>query len=164
MAEAILTMTILGVIAAIMIAVIKPVQYRDRGFKVKLQKIYSELYDATNTVIIECTSNWDLATIYDDCDTRTTTHLFGNLTNANEFNSYKRYLKFKDDCEVTQGVPANSSCKKMPNDSCICFYKSGIWIDANDNEGPNLNNLDQATWPVSIESGDDTGITASRPK
>ena len=39
MAEAILTMTILGVIAAIMIANLKPVQYRNEGFKTTIKKV-----------------------------------------------------------------------------------------------------------------------------
>ena len=49
MAEAILTMVILGVIAAIMIANLKPVQYRNEGFKVTYKKVYAELDDVINT-------------------------------------------------------------------------------------------------------------------
>ena len=173
MAEAILTMTILGVIAAIMIATIKPVQYRNKGFKVKFQKIYADLQDTTNTVMIECSSNWDLATIYNICDSattngRTSTHAFGTQTNANELDAYGRYIKFRGDCTVTANKPSTSTCKKMMNDACMCFYKDssgqGFWVDVNDNDGPNTPNVDQLYWPVSVVSGDTIGITAEKPK
>ena len=173
MAEAILTMTILGVIAAIMIATIKPVQYRNKGFKVKFQKIYADLQDTTNTVMIECSSNWDLRTIYNICDSatasgRTSTHVFGAQTNANELDAYERYIKFRGDCSVTANKPATSTCKKMMNDACVCFYKNdtnqGFWVDVNDNDGPNTANVDQLYWPVSVVSGDTIGITAEKPK
>ena len=130
-------------------------------------KIYSDLQDVTNTVILECTSNWDLATIYDSCKTRTDYHVFGTKTNATEFDAYERYIKFKGDCSVTAAKPGNSACKKMMNDACMCFYKNdtsrGFWVDVNDNDGPNKINVDQLYLPVAYDSGNTIGITADKP-
>ena len=167
MAEAILTMTILGVIAAIMIATIKPVQYRNKGFGVKFDKIYSDLQDVTQTVILECTSNWDLATIYNSCKTRTDYHVFGTQSNANELDAYGRYFKFKGNCEVSTGKPTGTTCKKLMNEACMCFYKKdtdrGFWVDVNDNEGPNKINVDQLYLPVAYDSGNQVGIMGDKP-
>ena len=79
MAEAILTMVILGVIAAIMIANLKPVLYRNEGFKVTKKKVYAELDDVINTILVSCTSGMTLSAIYDDCDEKNpaNTHSFG---------------------------------------------------------------------------------------
>lgn len=51
MAEAILVMTILGIIATIMITSLKPAQYKDKGFSIMANKVLSEI-DTTITQIL----------------------------------------------------------------------------------------------------------------
>ena len=64
LAEAVLTMTILGVIAAVMVSSMKPAQYRKKGLTTKKQKLYSEIDQAANMIISECTQSLSLANTY----------------------------------------------------------------------------------------------------
>ena len=47
MAKTILVMTILGIIATVMITVMKPVQYKERALKIKTAKVINDIDRAT---------------------------------------------------------------------------------------------------------------------
>ena len=159
MAEAILTMVILGVIAAIMIANLKPVQYRDEGFKVTIKKVYAELDDVVNTILVSCASGMDLGSVYNSCAAKdgTATHVFGSL--ASDATLLKEYIRDIGDCDsaLPSGYVTNSKFK-MKNGACIALKSNTIWIDVNDKQGPNTANLDIYTLTVG-----GSGITTAPP-
>ena len=51
MAEAILVMTILGVIAAVMITTLKPAEFKEKSLKVLAKKVLSEIDTATTQIL-----------------------------------------------------------------------------------------------------------------
>ena len=53
MAEAVLVMTILGIIAAVQITVIKPAQFKDKGYQVLAKTIYGEIDTAIMQVLTD---------------------------------------------------------------------------------------------------------------
>ena len=56
MAEAILVMTILGIIATIMITTLKPAEFKDKGLKILAKKVLSEIDTATTQILIQIPS------------------------------------------------------------------------------------------------------------
>lgn len=52
MAEAILVMTILGIIATIMITTLKPAQFKDQGLEIMARKVMSEIDTAVTQILI----------------------------------------------------------------------------------------------------------------
>ena len=52
MAEAILVMTILGIIATIMITTLKPAEYKDKGLAIQAKKVLSEIDTATTMILM----------------------------------------------------------------------------------------------------------------
>ena len=167
MAEAILTMVILGVIAAIMIANLKPVQYRNEGFKVTKKKIYAELDDVINTILISCSSGITLSKIYDDCDEKdaSKTHSFGATKDGVviDSNILQKYIRKSDDCSST--LPTGyGGAFKLKNGACIALKADTIWIDINDSDGPNAPanaSLDRMT--LSVVTGTDEDGISTKP-
>ncbi len=51
MAEALLVMTILGIIATVMVTVIKPAQFKEKGYKVLAKSVYSSLDNAITQIL-----------------------------------------------------------------------------------------------------------------
>ena len=152
MAEAILTMTILGVIAAIMIANQTPVQYRNEGFKNSIKKVQSEIDEVVNSILVTCASGMDLGAVYNSCETKdgTATHAFGSV--AADATLMKTYLRDIGDCDTA--LPSGYVSKfKMKNGACIALKSKTIWIDLNDKQGPNTDNtnLDRYVLTVGAE-------------
>ena len=88
MAEAILVMTILGIIATIMITTIKPAQFKKQGFRTLAKKVLSGIDTATTQIIINDTK---LGT-FDSLITSSggSTEFKTNATATMEY--YKKYL------------------------------------------------------------------------
>ena len=152
MAEAILTMVILGVIAAIMIANLKPVQYRNEGFKVTAKKVYSELDDVINTILVSCSSDMTISKIYNDCDAKNggSVHVFGTL--ASDATLLKSYIRDIGDCDSSLPEGYTASTKfKLKNGACLALKSKTVWMDVNDKQGPNSVNLDQITITIDEE-------------
>ena len=152
MAEAILTMVILGVIAAIMIANLKPVQYRDEGFKVTAKKVYSELDGILSTIQINCTSDMTLGTVYNDCAAKNggAVHAFGST--KNDADLLKTYMKTLGDCDSALPTDYVADSKfKLKNGACIALKSKTVWIDVNDKQGPNTADKDIITLTVGDE-------------
>ena len=64
MAEAIIVMTILGIIATIMITNLKPSEFRDKALEIQAKKILREIDEATQQIMINNTQNEKLDTLY----------------------------------------------------------------------------------------------------
>ena len=140
MAEAILTMVILGVIAALMIANLKPVKYRDEGFKTSAKNVYSELDSILSTIQVNCTSGMTLNTVYNDCDTKDggAVHAFGSV--AADAALIKEYVKTLNDNGCDSSLPTGyvtNSMFKMKNGICVALKSNYVWLDLNDKQGPN---------------------------
>ena len=155
LAEAVLTMTILGVLAATMVANLKPAQYRTKGLVTKAQKVYSDLDQATNMIISECTQSISLAQTYKSC-TRTGTPVARTSVSAAEWVTlYDRYMRFTSASYSKDGY----SCKVTKSNAAICFNAgTTIWIDVNNTEGPNVAGQDQHSFTL-----DNNGIASTMP-
>jgi len=88
MAEAILVMTILGIIATIMITTLKPAQFKDKGYSILAKKVLSEIDTATTQIIINNTKLGSFSSMV--LDDGTSTEFKTNATNTMNF--YKKYL------------------------------------------------------------------------
>ena len=60
MAEAILVMVILGIIATIMISTMRPVQFRDKGLQVQAKKVVNQFEEATKQILVHHTRDESL--------------------------------------------------------------------------------------------------------
>ena len=154
LAEAILTMTILGVIAAVMIATIRPASYRQQGFNALKKKVYAEMDGVLQNYIIDCGKNMSALTLYDGCNkTSDSTHTFGaadkgDATTINE--KYVRGTLSSTTCATVTGKPH----LKLRNGACLYFGSGHIDVDVNGLEGPNEDGSDR----MEMEVGAD-GIT-----
>ena len=64
MAEAVLVMTILGIIATIMITTLKPAEFKERGLKVLAQKVIAEIDNATTQILLKHSPDGTMNNIY----------------------------------------------------------------------------------------------------
>ena len=77
MAEAILVMTILGIIATIMISTLKPAQYKDQAMQIMAKKVLSQIDNATTQILMNNTMDGTLDTLIDP-DTNNVFNMFSN--------------------------------------------------------------------------------------
>ena len=149
MAEVILVMTILGIIAAVMVTTLKPAEYKAKGLAVLAKKVMSQIDAATTQIIV---NNTKMATLDS-----------GSFTLEN----YKKYLT------ALRTAPASSFCTggaKLKDGSCIAITVSTATVDTyfpgetakqsmapglgvikfdiNDSDEPNTLGIDQFTIPV----------------
>ena len=103
MAEAILVMTILGIIATIMITTLKPAEFKDKGLSVLAKKVLSEIDNATTQILVNNTKLGTMATLV--ADGGGTEFTFKGNANA-VMNFYKKYLT-----TIRTSVANNSFCK-----------------------------------------------------
>jgi len=101
MAETILVMTILGIIATIMITTLKPAQFKEKGLQVLAKKVLSEIDTATTQIIINNTKLGSFSSLV--MDNATETQFLSNATNTMNF--YKKYLT-----TLRTTVESNSFC------------------------------------------------------
>ena len=144
LAEAILTMTILGIIAAIMITTLKPNQYRTQAFTTLKKKAYAAVDEVTQTIIADCTKGMKLTLIYPSCSKTSTPAEFSSATNE-IFALFMRGTTAAENAAAT-GCTAKTgySNLKLRNGICMYFKKTvdgdqigEIFIDVNGEEGPN---------------------------
>jgi len=91
MAEAILVMTILGIIATIMITTLKPAEFKEKGLRILAKKVLSEIDTATTQILVNNSSKNNMATLYVAGATTTQFAMTGD-NHANMANLYKGYL------------------------------------------------------------------------
>ena len=150
LAEAILTMMILGILAATMVTTLKPSQYKDQAFNTLKKKIYMDIDNVMSTIQVECAKDMDMTKVYDNCDrTQGTTHIFGDeeskrIQDAQMLAKYMRGT-------VADKNTVNGNCtalKKFPsfklkNGACIYVGVSKIGVDVNGKEGPDQVGMDR---------------------
>ena len=90
MAEAILVMTILGIIATIMITTLKPAEFKEKGLRILAKKVLSEIDTATTQILVNNSSKNNLATLY--VAGGTSTQFSTASDHANLATLYKGYL------------------------------------------------------------------------
>ena len=194
LAEAILTMTILGIIAAVMITTLKPSSYKSQGFAVLKQKIYTELDDVSQTILVECCKKMSFASIYentsayDDCSKTLNSYTFS----ANVAHKYVKYLRgtrntascpariaMEDNIAGTASenkTYVKASGIKLRNGACVWFR--GIastetdYYDESSRIGSILVDVNGSEGPNALGDGNDRivfyvgvdGITSDMPK
>ena len=102
MAEAILVMTILGIIASIMITTIKPAQFKEEGLKTLAKKVLSGIDTATSQILI---NDAKLGT-FDTLVTSTGGQTEFKTSSSATMTYYKKYLTV-----IRSTVPDDSFCK-----------------------------------------------------
>ena len=160
LAEAVLTMTILGVIAAIMVTTLKPNQYRAQAYRTLKEKAYASVDEVTQTILTDCSINMNLATIYNNCNNKSTTanHAFG-ITEAATFGLYMRGTNAANGAAAAGcSAKAGYSNLKLRNGICLYFKAGEIFVDVNGTEGPN-DTTDQFT--ITINNSE--GVTSDMP-
>ena len=172
MAEAIMVMVILGIIATIMISTMKPTEFRDRGFAVLAKKVLGQIDSATTQIIFNNAWNSSMANLYNPTNASLQYSFSSNCTWTRDY--YKKYLV------GTRESVAGAWCKKgttymmLKDGSCLGFGaaaanswipgESGsvtkntyateigaIYIDLNDDDEPNIYGKDQYILPISAE-------------
>lgn len=91
MAEAILVMTILGIIATIMITTLKPADFKDKGMQVLAKKVLSEIDTATTQILINDSLDGTMKTLH--LPNSSNTFEFGKDCDST-LKLYKKYLTF----------------------------------------------------------------------
>jgi len=176
MAEAILVMTILGIIATIMITTLKPAEYKDKGLAILAKKVLSEIDTATTQILINNSQNGNMAYLYVPGSSTTFSSAaaskegdLGKLykryltatrkacnTSTCPCNAYgnKFYLKDGACIGITSGAAAANVNTRFPGESTSTAMKPGfgqIFFDTNGEEEPNVLGKDQFLLPLSVE-------------
>ena len=89
MAEAILVMTILGIIATIMITTLKPAKFKDKGLKILYKKVLAEIDTATTEILIKNSASGKMDKLFVDND-GVTFSFSSDLAKTTKL--YKKYL------------------------------------------------------------------------
>lgn len=133
MAEAILVMTILGIIATIMITTLKPAEFKEKGLRIMAKKILSEIDTATTQVLINNTKNGSMAEILVPTLTNGASYSFGTTGNAYlNYTAmiYKKYLTATRQNTTGSYCAANAGISFYLKDgACIGFKHGGTSYD-----------------------------------
>ncbi len=167
LAEAILTMTILGIIAATMVTTLKPSQYKQQGYDTLKKKVYAELDGVMQTFIVECCKDMKAKSVYQynattTCDRSTTASTnFGYQGGTNDYgvDVTKIFAKYMRGTNATAKATAVGTCPaktnytvlKLKNGVCIYFGANSIKVDVNGSQKPDEVGSDQMVLTV----GDD---------
>lgn len=172
MAEAILVMTILGIIATIMISTLKPAEFKDKGLAILAKKVLSEVDSATTQIQVNNSQNGQMHVLY--VPGTATTYAFGSNLAATA-TLYKKYLTtIRKSCS-TSTCPCNSYSQKFYLKDGACMGISAttsatatifpgettttsvtpqrgvLFFDTNGEEEPNVQGKDQFILPVDNE-------------
>ena len=170
MAEAILVMVILGIIATIMISTMRPVEFRDRGFKVLAKKVLGQIDAATTQILFNNAQDSSMDKLYPPGSNLAYNTYSANLAAVKAL--YNTYLV------GTRQTVESTHCKKgtqtmmLKDGSCLGFggsgsaetwipgekaatasasYKGFIYVDLNDAEEPNVFGKDLYTIPIDAQ-------------
>ncbi len=173
MAEAILVMTILGIIATIMITTLKPAEFKDKGMKILAKKVLSEIDTATTQILINNSLDGTMTALYQP-GTATTYAFSSNATHNATL--YKKYLTATRQTTTTEDCAQTGyNVSFFLKDGACMAIKTGaqtntptifpgektttnaspkqglIFFDINGSEEPNVEGKDRFILPV----GDD---------
>ena len=168
MAEAILVMVILGIIATIMISNMRPVEFRDRGLQVLAKKVLGQIDTATTQILFNNSANSTMTNLYQ----AGTTNQFSIKSNASYLQAlYSKYLvSTRNKPNNTANGYCNGGVNMMLKDgTCLRFvanasavtwipgetketssaaYDALIYMDINDIEEPNILGKDRYVLPL----------------
>ena len=176
MAEAILVMTILGIIATIMITTLKPAEYKDKGLAIMARKVLSEIDTATTQILINNSASGNTSSLYEPG----TANLFSLESSGMDDKIgklYKRYLTVtRQECNdancpcngytnkfylkdgacmgITTGTQASDVNTWFPGETNFTSMKPThgiIFFDTNGEDEPNVMGKDQFLLPVGSE-------------
>ena len=166
MAEAILVMVILGIIATIMISNMKPVEFRDKGLQVLAKKVLGQIDTATTQILFNNAQDSRMDKLY-AAGSNTATYSFGaNLTDTKVlYNTYlvgtrenatgawckdRTHMMLKDGSCIafTAAASANTWIPGQKNPMTVTPTVGLIYVDVNDYEEPNILGKDQWLIPV----------------
>ena len=176
MAEAILVMTILGIIATIMISTLKPAEFKEKSLQILAKKVLSELDVATPQILMNDTKDGTFDTLFDS--TGEISKFPGGVdevysSGARVANLYKKYLTAlrkkpkgcnDDNCFVLKDGAAieivyrtGFSDSIFPGETEVIFMNDmdvvygTLMYDVNDDEGPNIEGKDIFSLPLGKE-------------
>lgn len=171
LAEAILTMTILGMIAATMITTLKPSQYKSQAYNTLKKKVYAEFDGVMQTFIVECCKDMNATTVYPGCSKGSTAVTFGandsdkGLDVATIFGRYMRGTV--GTAEAANGICAaksNYTSLRLKNGVCLYFGSNSVKVDINGTEKPDELGSDRMILTVTtdgISEDVDTAINST---
>ena len=179
MAEAVLVMTILGIIATVMITTIKPARFKEQGYKVLAKSVYASIDTAVTQILVDKAPFNKLDQIYKS-GSNTAVFSMAEESNAIEFvNLLKDYMAtargdIPNVCNKTGyssillkngaciGVIAGTTSEKIETwipgeESSSQMYLSygNIFVDINGDDEPNVLGKDQFNIPLNINGIED---------
>ena len=129
MAEAVLVMTILGIIATVMITTMKPAKFKDQGYDVLAKSIYASIDTAVTQVLVDKAPYNQMSAIYVKANNATTF----NMANANQGGNF--ILLLKNYMATARGtIPAvctgtgYNSYMLLKNGACLAVSSGGLNI------------------------------------
>ncbi len=174
MAEAVLVMTILGIIATVMITTIKPARFKEQGYKVLAKSVYASIDTAVTQILVDKAPFNKLDQVYKS-GSNTLTFTMGTASQGTEF------VKLLKDYMATARGTIPSSCTSVSYDAALLLkngacmaVKSGsiasgdtwipgeggkttatsaygmIFLDTNGSDEPNVLGTDQFYIPLDI--------------
>ena len=174
MAEAVLVMTILGIIATVMITTIKPARFKEQGYKVLAKSVYASIDTAVTQILVDKAPFNKLDSIYKSGD-NTATFSMGTASNGTEFVkllkdymatargtipasctgvSYDASLLLKNGACMAVKSGSVSAETQIPGESsstASASYAYGmIFLDTNGDDEPNVLGTDQFYIPLDI--------------
>ena len=128
MAEAVLVMTILGIIATVMITIMKPAKFKDQGYEVLAKSIYASIDSAVSLILSDKSPINKMSSIY-KADNSETFSMLDNKNGAYFIELLKLYM-------VTARGKIPNVCKNqkydgsmlLKNGACIAV-KSGLYAN-----------------------------------
>ncbi len=174
MAEAVLVMTILGIIATVMIITMKPARFKEQGYKVLAKSVYASIDTAVTQILVDKAPFNKLDKVYKS-GSNAATFTMGTASNGTEF------VKLLKDYMATARGTIPSSCTGVSYDASLLLkngacmaVKSGsiesgdtwipgeggataatsaygiIFLDTNGDDEPNVLGTDQFKIPLDI--------------
>jgi len=127
MAEAILVMTILGIIATIMISTLKPAQYKEQAFKVLSKSIYAEIDSAITEILTNHTRYNDLKYIYEVDDNYNPANTIFDMSDSGQGDKFVKIMK-KYMATARGSVPSVCSTVVNYDNNANILLKNGACI------------------------------------
>ncbi|MBR6298245.1 MAG: hypothetical protein IKR34_03275 [Candidatus Gastranaerophilales bacterium] len=181
MAEAVLVMTILGIIATVMITTIKPARFKEQGYKVLAKSVYASIDTAVTQILVDKAPFNKLDQVY---KSGSSTELFN--MNESDSSQNEEFIKLLKDYMATARGDIPNVCNKtgyssilLKNGACIGviagttseqietwipgeesssqMYLSygNIFVDINGDDEPNVLGKDQFNIPLNINGIED---------
>ena len=174
MAEAVLVMTILGIIATVMITTMKPAKFKDQGYDVLAKSIYASIDTAVTQVLVDKAPYNQMSAIYVQAN-NTSTFSMGASGQGTNFvlllktymatargtvptvctnKTYNSYMLLKNGaCLAVNAAHSTSIATRIPGEGANTNASGAygmIFLDTNGDKEPNVVGKDQYFIPMDI--------------